>query len=361
MRVYRDRKLICLVGLILAFAVSLTLFLGVNNVFADSPTQINLELDHPISKMEYKELISPIDGYLWDDNAAIIQGTDNSLLLFYNGNYVKRDFTSPKQVKKLYDNYLVVSDNGTLYKVDYTNGLTTSPEVLKDSDDNNIGGNSFDLNESYLITAYTGIRVYSNGTDFTFITSIENDTDTPVHISNDNEIFYVYQNSLYKYSVSQQSSTKLSDHKPSALATVGEYLYYSVIESENSVIYRIPINGGESVGMTVADLGYDLGVLKYVSDICVKDGKLIITDKTICAVQEFEIDNANEKLIFTGFAIAKNKTAFEKKHPTLFDGQALHARRLELTHPKTGERMSFECPLPEKLEKALELLEKEQI
>jgi len=58
---------------------------------------------------------------------------------------------------------------------------------------------------------------------------------------------------------------------------------------------------------------------------------------------------------------AKNKTAFEKKHPTLFDGQALHARRLELTHPKTGERMSFECPLPEKLEKALELLEKEQI
>lgn len=56
---------------------------------------------------------------------------------------------------------------------------------------------------------------------------------------------------------------------------------------------------------------------------------------------------------------AKNKTVFEKHHPTLFDGQALHARRLELTHPKTGERMSFECPIPSNMEKALELLRKE--
>lgn len=53
------------------------------------------------------------------------------------------------------------------------------------------------------------------------------------------------------------------------------------------------------------------------------------------------------------------KTSFEKRHPSLFDGQALHARRLELTHPKTGERMTFECPLPDKFEKALELLRKE--
>ena len=68
---------------------------------------------------------------------------------------------------------------------------------------------------------------------------------------------------------------------------------------------------------------------------------------------------------YTGHALlgdevyAKTKTAFEKKHPALFDGQALHARRLELTHPKTGERMSFECPLPDNFKKAVELLEKE--
>ena len=52
----------------------------------------------------------------------------------------------------------------------------------------------------------------------------------------------------------------------------------------------------------------------------------------------------------------KNKTRFEARHPQLFDGQALHAARLTLTHPKTGERMSFECPLPDKFQKALEIL-----
>ena len=55
----------------------------------------------------------------------------------------------------------------------------------------------------------------------------------------------------------------------------------------------------------------------------------------------------------------KNKTQFETRHPSLFDGQALHAIRLTLTHPKSGERMSFDSPLPEKFERALELLRKE--
>lgn len=53
------------------------------------------------------------------------------------------------------------------------------------------------------------------------------------------------------------------------------------------------------------------------------------------------------------------RTRFETKHPSLFDGQALHAVRLTLTHPINGERMTFECPLPENFERALELLRAE--
>lgn len=69
---------------------------------------------------------------------------------------------------------------------------------------------------------------------------------------------------------------------------------------------------------------------------------------------------------YTGHALLgdevyqKSKTLFEKRHPSLFCGQALHAKRLTLTHPKTGERMSFECDLPDEFSKALELLRKEQ-
>ena len=54
-----------------------------------------------------------------------------------------------------------------------------------------------------------------------------------------------------------------------------------------------------------------------------------------------------------------SKCRFEERHPRLFDGQALHAIKLTLTHPKTGERMSFDAPLPENFQKALELLRAE--
>ena len=68
---------------------------------------------------------------------------------------------------------------------------------------------------------------------------------------------------------------------------------------------------------------------------------------------------------YTGHALLgdevyqKSKTQFEKRHPSLFSGQALHAKKLSLTHPKTRERMTFECELPVEFKKELELLGKE--
>ncbi len=56
---------------------------------------------------------------------------------------------------------------------------------------------------------------------------------------------------------------------------------------------------------------------------------------------------------------SNTKIRFEKLHAPLFDGQALHAKRLELTHPSSGERMMFECELPENFKKLLDILENE--
>ena len=39
------------------------------------------------------------------------------------------------------------------------------------------------------------------------------------------------------------------------------------------------------------------------------------------------------------------------------NGQLLHAFRLELDHPDTGERMSFEAPLPDYFERVIKILE----
>lgn len=56
---------------------------------------------------------------------------------------------------------------------------------------------------------------------------------------------------------------------------------------------------------------------------------------------------------------ASTKTLFEKQHAPLFDGQILHAKRLSLTHPKSGERMTFECELPDNFKKLLNILKKQ--
>lgn len=53
------------------------------------------------------------------------------------------------------------------------------------------------------------------------------------------------------------------------------------------------------------------------------------------------------------------KIRFEKLHAPLFCGQALHAKRLSLTHPTTKERMSFECELPGYFETLLDILDRE--
>jgi 23S rRNA pseudouridine1911/1915/1917 synthase len=49
-------------------------------------------------------------------------------------------------------------------------------------------------------------------------------------------------------------------------------------------------------------------------------------------------------------------TQLEKKHPSLFCGQTLHAMTLGITHPKTGEYMRFSAPLPDEFEQVLKIL-----
>lgn len=56
---------------------------------------------------------------------------------------------------------------------------------------------------------------------------------------------------------------------------------------------------------------------------------------------------------------SSTKTLFEKQHAPLFDGQILHAKKLTLTHPRTKERMTFECELPDNFKKLIEILNKQ--
>ena len=57
-----------------------------------------------------------------------------------------------------------------------------------------------------------------------------------------------------------------------------------------------------------------------------------------------------------GHPIVGDKTYGIKNHKFNLEGQLLHAKKLELTHPTTGKRMMFECDIPEYFDKVLKKL-----
>lgn len=59
---------------------------------------------------------------------------------------------------------------------------------------------------------------------------------------------------------------------------------------------------------------------------------------------------------YLGHPIVGDKTYGIKNQRFKLEGQLLHAYKLELTHPTTGKRMSFECELPDYFEKTLSKL-----
>lgn len=51
-----------------------------------------------------------------------------------------------------------------------------------------------------------------------------------------------------------------------------------------------------------------------------------------------------------------DRTRFQTRHRDLIPGQILHAARLTFTHPRTGEQVSFACPLPANFERLNRIL-----
>lgn len=59
-----------------------------------------------------------------------------------------------------------------------------------------------------------------------------------------------------------------------------------------------------------------------------------------------------------GYPLVGDDTYTKRKSPYETNGQMLHAGRLEINHPRTGERLIFEAPLPEYFRNIIVKLEK---
>ena len=100
-------------------------------------------------------------------------------------------------------------------------------------------------------------------------------------------------------------------------------------------------------------------------------GRLAITDYRVVkrypeyTLTEFSLHTGRTHQIrvhakYIGHPVVGDKVYGTKTCKFNLNGQLLHAFRLEFTHPETGERMTFEAPLPDYFVKVLDVLDKKQ-
>ena len=108
------RKLILLLTALTIFAC-VGIFMHTNfNARADGSISVQTFL--PSTNLEFKALNAPINMYS-DDKVTAIAQNDQTLLIYQNGQFAQpiSQFSAIKDVKKLDDNTLLISDNGTIY------------------------------------------------------------------------------------------------------------------------------------------------------------------------------------------------------------------------------------------------------
>lgn len=277
-----------------------------------SPTpSIVSEFYLPETPLEYKELSSPVDVYYSGDLTAIAE--DKQLYVYKDGKYIDTSslsFTSIKQVKRFGKDTLLVSDNGTIYSVNIITGEKT---IKYDSLGGTIGGNYFDISNNYLITTYsTNAFLYSiSGETFSKSKTLDNYrvlTNSPIAINNNNQVFFVDDSGIKKLDIgSGKTAETLYKANPDKMIADTDHVYYI----EDSNVVKVNISDGEKTDLTFSELdsNYTLGskiILPKV--IAFKGENLLLTDAS--SVQEFKIDN--NQLVFTGFAIAGKRSAFNR-------------------------------------------------
>lgn len=272
----------------------------------------------PYSPIEINELTDPKDAvYLPDGRIATIQGNEVIFYLPNGSNTAVGGFTSLKQIKLFNERYVIVSDSGALRTIDLIDYTRNDLKYDVDGTPSTIGGNYFDLNGEYLITAYgSDLTVYALEEVITLYKSFSGvKGDYPIALNENGKVFYHSNATPQEFRTSD-----INDLDTSTVVKVGETViqvanvitdrtnFYFLYEGD---VYRGNNGDNKTTKLTVNSSGdFDLGKLVSPVGISFKNGNLLITDDGIDAVQEFKIEG--DKLVFTGFAVAKGKTAFNR-------------------------------------------------
>lgn len=289
------------------------IFLNLSSARAEQlPTQLQLEIQLPNTE-EYKSLVNPTDVYYFDGNYAIIHNGQSELLYFDSAinqyRVLDTGLTNLKQVNKYDEQTLIVLGNTspTLIKYDLK---TNAKEQLSFS------GNFFDVVDNNIVTTFnTHLSKY---TDFNLDTSFINssaDGNYPVKANKRGDIFYISNTGkLMKTDLNCTSPIEVANVAPSIFTVNNNYLFYYY----NNELRRIDLlNFADDRVVNLPLSQFQLGKFSQISSLSFKGDNLLITDAispTNNAIQEFEVveENSALHLKFTGFAIAKNLTAYNR-------------------------------------------------
>ena len=138
-------------------------------------------------------------------------------------------------------------------------------------------------------------------------------------------------------------------------------IYYALLEG----------NLKPDSGRVVTDIGRHKTDRTKMAVLADGEGKTAVTDYQVIArfggeftLCKFILQTGRTHQIrvhakYLGNPVVGDPVYGYKKQKFKLDGQLLHARELELTHPTTGERMTFHAPLPDYFSVVLEKLQKQ--
>lgn len=309
--VHKMKKPFFVAAFAITLILSLTLFSALS--ITAKAESAKAEFYNPATLREYKELISPIDSYTSEDVFAVICG--KSLYVEKGDGYKTIEgFNSPNQVKRFNENYLVISDYGSLYLIN-VDSLDKTPLTFEKTE--NVGANFFDINENYLVTVYQqNAYLYTmNPLSETgdYLTSklplpLAVNGNNPIAVDKNGIVYYVNSAdfNIHSYDKDTEKDETFYEQTPTAMITGTDGLYTVSDKSVNKIAYAAKTK----TILTSEEEVYDLGKILSPSGIAFYNENLIITDSELNAVSEFSI--VNDKLVFTGYAVCKGKTAFNR-------------------------------------------------
>ena len=251
----------------------------------------------------------------FDGGYAIIR--DDKTLWFYteDSGYTKHEKleqNNPSLIKAVDNDTLMLSDNTSLYTIDTTNLFGEPKQITYKNIP--VLCYYFDTNDSYLVTLEGNtIHLYSlqNTNSQRVEYSSLSDPLRPVCIDNNNVIYSIKGNNILRYDTSLPEPNAPQvvytfTSTPTTLTSHGDFIYFN----EGALIKRIDANQQVATLNSPTNADFDLGNISLPINFSFNQDNILVCDSNIKSIQEFKIEN--DSLVFTGFAIAKGKTAFNR-------------------------------------------------